>query len=93
MSMCRFVVAWLAIGALPLQGFAAVSMLFCAQAGHPAAALRVADHHPAHGHTGQLPEPARAGAVPHSAPSAAWAPKARDVQVRLRKPASGHGGH
>ena len=40
--------------------------------------------------TGQLPEPARA-AAPSKAP-AAPAP-ARDVEVQIRKPASGHSGH
>jgi FtsP/CotA-like multicopper oxidase with cupredoxin domain len=45
---------------------------------------------------GQLPEPARASApaaAPQSAPSAARTPAAKDVEVRVRKPASGHKGH
>ncbi|HYF44349.1 MAG TPA: copper oxidase [Ramlibacter sp.] len=44
--------------------------------------------------TGQLPEPARAGApASQGAPTAAKAPAAKDVEVRVRKPASGHSGH
>jgi hypothetical protein len=42
---------------------------------------------------GQLPAPARASAPPPKAPSAASAPRAKDLEVRVRKPASGHAGH
>jgi hypothetical protein len=43
--------------------------------------------------TGQLPEPPRASAAPQKAPSATATPAAKDVEVRVRKPASGHAGH
>ncbi|TWO70048.1 copper oxidase [Caenimonas sedimenti] len=43
--------------------------------------------------TGQLPEPARASAAPQKTPSAASTPAAKEVEVRVRKPASGHSGH
>jgi manganese oxidase len=44
--------------------------------------------------TGQLPEPARASApAQQSAPAVAKTPAAKDVEVRVRKPASGHSGH
>lgn len=43
---------------------------------------------------GALPEPARAGGTaPGKLPSAAGATAAKDVEVRVRKPASGHGSH
>jgi hypothetical protein len=43
---------------------------------------------------GQLPEPARASAqAPQPTPSAARTPVAKDVEVRIRKPAAGHSGH
>ncbi|MEJ5989084.1 hypothetical protein WG902_03720 [Ramlibacter sp. PS3R-8] len=34
MSVLRLVIAWLVMATLPLQGFAAASMLFCDQAAH-----------------------------------------------------------
>ena len=43
MSLVRLVIAWLVLAALPLQGMAAASMLFCGEASHAAVA-----HEPAH---------------------------------------------
>ncbi|MGE4243641.1 hypothetical protein [Ramlibacter sp.] len=53
MSIVRLVVAWLLMAALPLQGLAAASMLFCGP-GVPAAVAGVdaADHH-GHGHAAE----------------------------------------
>ena len=56
MSRFRLLLAWLVLAALPLQGFAATSMLLCGleQAGHSHAAAPVrgaaAHDHSAHGH-------------------------------------------
>lgn len=50
MSIVRLVIAWLVMAALPLQGFAAASMLFCEQATHSTAGAQVPHDHPAHEH-------------------------------------------
>lgn len=47
MSLLRLLVAWIVMAALPLQGLAAASMLFCGAA--PAASSAHADHHGADG--------------------------------------------
>lgn len=50
MSIVRLVVAWLVMAALPLQGFAAASMLFCDQATHSAASADRGHDHASHQH-------------------------------------------
>jgi hypothetical protein len=64
MSLLRLVVAWLLMAALPLQGMAAASMLFCgapaaarvaqtaSHQGHHASMGMSAHDHSAHGHEG-----------------------------------------
>ena len=47
MSLLRLVVAWLVMAALPLQGIAAASMLFCGPATHS-----TVTQHPGHDHAG-----------------------------------------
>lgn len=57
MSLLRLFVAWIVMAALPLQGLAAASMLFCGAA--PAASSAQADHHGADaGHHGHAAVPA-----------------------------------
>jgi len=48
MPIFRLLLAWLVLAALPLQGFAAASMLLCGQASAPVAAVH--EHHAHHGH-------------------------------------------
>lgn len=48
MSLLRLFVAWLVVAALPLQGLAAASMLYCGQAA--AAVAAVHEEHAGHGH-------------------------------------------
>jgi hypothetical protein len=50
MSIVRLVIAWLVMAALPLQGLAAGSMLFCDQASHSTAAPGERHDHAAHEH-------------------------------------------
>lgn len=51
MSIHRLVIAWLVMAALPLQGIAAASMLFCDQAARSTVAQAASGHdHEAHGH-------------------------------------------
>lgn len=51
MSIVRLIVTWLVMAALPLQGLAAASMLFCDQANHSTISERQAAHdHGSHGH-------------------------------------------
>lgn len=50
MSLLRLVIAWLVMAALPLQGLAAASMLFCDQATHATASQQVGHDHASHGH-------------------------------------------
>ncbi len=50
MPLLRLVLAWLVLAALPLQGFAAASMLFCGQAAHGVAQPRTAPHQEGHDH-------------------------------------------
>ena len=52
MSILRLIVAWLVMAALPMQGIAAASMLFCDQATHSTAAEKAlgGHDHAAHGH-------------------------------------------
>ncbi len=54
MSTLRLIVAWLVMAAVPLQGLAAASMLFCDQGAVAAAAVHQEhaghDHHHAYGH-------------------------------------------
>ena len=52
MSLVRLVIAWLVLAALPLQGMAAASMLFCGEAGHAALAHEPSDDHASHHHDG-----------------------------------------
>ncbi|WP_041675397.1 hypothetical protein [Ramlibacter tataouinensis] len=53
MSILRLVIAWLVMTVLPLQGFAAASMLFCGQAAHSTSVQLHASHdHASHGHEG-----------------------------------------
>jgi len=52
MSILRLVIAWLVMAALPLQGLAAASMLFCGQAAHSTVSDQAAHDHAAHGHDG-----------------------------------------
>ena len=55
MLMLRILFAWLLIAAVPMQGFAAASMLFCgmaAQHQHTAPAGEPHDHAALHDHTG-----------------------------------------
>jgi hypothetical protein len=55
MSRLRILFAWLLIAAVPMQGFAAASMLFCgmgAQHQHTAQASEPHDHVAMHGHSG-----------------------------------------
>ena len=71
MSVLRLVIAWLVMAALPLQGMAAASMLFCGQAAHTTVAAHGAhDHathalggsaHAHHGHVDAHASPADAG--------------------------------
>lgn len=49
MSILRLVIAWLVMAALPLQGMAAASMLFCEQAAHATSQPSGHDH-ASHGH-------------------------------------------
>jgi hypothetical protein len=53
MSIFRLVIAWLIMAALPLQGMAASSMLFCDQAAPSTVAKPTAHDHAAHGHGAQ----------------------------------------
>lgn len=69
MSVLRLVVAWLVMAALPLQGLAAASMLFCEQAAHATVAQPSGHDHASHGHghdegTAQAEPPAKHGAQP-----------------------------
>lgn len=50
MRMLRLVIAWLVMAALPLQGMAAASMLFCGAEAHAPVAAAGAHDHAAHGH-------------------------------------------
>ena len=50
MSILRLVIAWLVMAALPLQGIAAASMLFCDQAAHSTTSQPSGHDHAAHGH-------------------------------------------
>jgi cytochrome c553 len=54
LSRVRHLLAWLVLAALPMQGFAAASMLFCGMPAQPAAQVHAPapDHHDhaAHGH-------------------------------------------
>ncbi|HVE53550.1 MAG TPA: hypothetical protein VNB23_09225 [Ramlibacter sp.] len=50
MSTLRLVIAWLVMAALPLQGIAAASMLFCDQAAHLTVSQPSGHDHAAHGH-------------------------------------------
>jgi hypothetical protein len=55
MSILRLVVAWLVMAALPLQGIAAASMLFCDKAAHatvtqPSGHDHASHDHASHGH-------------------------------------------
>ena len=50
MSILRVVVAWLVMAALPLQGIAAASMLFCEQAAHSTVVQPAGHDRAAHGH-------------------------------------------
>jgi hypothetical protein len=50
MSILRLAIAWLVMAALPLQGIAAASMLFCEQAGHATVSQSSAHDHASHGH-------------------------------------------
>lgn len=50
MSIVRLIVAWLVMAALPLQGIAAASMLFCDQAAHSTTQQQPAHDHASHGH-------------------------------------------
>lgn len=52
MSLVRLVIAWLVMAALPLQGMAAASMLFCGEAGHAAVAHEAGHDHASHHHDG-----------------------------------------
>ena len=53
MSILRLVIAWLVMAALPLQGFAAASMLFCEQATHSTAAAQGPHDRAAHEHASE----------------------------------------
>jgi hypothetical protein len=55
MSLLRLVIAWLVMAALPLQGIAAASMLFCGGAAHSASAAPHGHDHAAHSGHGALP--------------------------------------
>ena len=71
MSIFRLVIAWLVMAALPLQGMAAASMLFCGQAAHTTMAAQGPDEHASHtlggsdhahnGHVDAQASPAGAG--------------------------------
>lgn len=50
MSILRLVIAWLVMAALPLQGIAAASMLFCEQAAHATVSQPSGHDHASHGH-------------------------------------------
>ena len=50
MSIVRLVIAWLIMAALPLQGFAASTMLFCEQAEHSTTSQAAGHDHAVHGH-------------------------------------------
>lgn len=50
MSILRLVVAWLVMAALPMQGIAAASMLFCDQAAHSTAQQQASHEHASHDH-------------------------------------------
>lgn len=50
MSILRLVIAWLVMAALPLQGIAASSMLFCDQAAHATASQASGHDHASHEH-------------------------------------------
>lgn len=49
-SLCRLLLVWLAVLAMPLQGMAAAAMLHCASAGVARDAQRVPHGHAADGH-------------------------------------------
>ena len=51
MSIFRLLVAWLVLAALPLQGMAAASMLFCDQAAAAVAQAAVHEEHADHDHS------------------------------------------
>ena len=51
MSLLRLVIAWLIMAALPLQGLAAASMLFCGQAHHSTSTQQVAQDRSSHDHS------------------------------------------
>lgn len=55
MSRFRLFLVWLVMAAIPLQGMAAASMLFCGMGEHPSSARSaVSDHdHSKHSHAGQ----------------------------------------
>jgi hypothetical protein len=50
MSILRLVIAWLVMAALPLQGIAAASMLFCEQAAHATVSQPSGHDHATHQH-------------------------------------------
>src|SRR5687768_5238785 len=50
MSLLRLVIVWLLVAALPLQGIAAASMLYCGQAAHSAASQQGDHDHASHDH-------------------------------------------
>lgn len=52
MSILRLVIAWLVMAALPLQGIAAASMLFCEQAAHSTVSQPSGHDHASHSHGG-----------------------------------------
>lgn len=52
MSIVRLVIAWLVMAALPLQGLAAASMLFCEQATHSTAVQPASHGHGSHADAG-----------------------------------------
>ena len=79
MSIFRLLVAWLVLAALPLQGAAAASMLFCDRAGaavaHAAVQEEHADHDHSHhqvsaheGHAAEHEDPAAPGHGDHKCP-------------------------
>ncbi len=52
MSLLRLALLWLVMAALPLQGFAAASMLFCGPSGHASAAQQDSHDHASHSQDG-----------------------------------------
>lgn len=52
MSIFRLIVAWLVMAALPMQGIAAASMLFCDQAANSTALQQPVHDHASHDHAG-----------------------------------------